>query len=203
MLSSAPCAERAFQTDKGRLSAALSDWRGVCAMFHKYHGIEKTAVGYRLAAMTTSLKSFGSSGRWSRAPPSSSPSASAFRRGARAATPSARSLCTANYVRFVAAAQRAEPSSSAPLALGDGRYAQMRMKLEDMLGTNERRNCKRSLRWWRDFTAARARLSLRERYLTSRTTYYARRNLLDGWRMHATARARTRGSSRCAPACAS
>ena len=40
-------AERAFQTDKGRLSAAMSDWRGVCEMFHKYHGIQRTAVGYR------------------------------------------------------------------------------------------------------------------------------------------------------------
>ena len=61
----------------------------------------------------------------------------------------------ANYVRFVAAAQRAE-AHVARLALGEwSAFARMRGRLEDLLGTNERRNCKRRLRLWLR-TAARA-----------------------------------------------
>jgi hypothetical protein len=126
----------------------MSDWRGVCLTYHRYHGIQKTAVGYRLAAMTHSLKSFWV--YWSLVAGTAVKLAFGLGLSSRRKVRDAfRALHVhRSYVRFVAAAQRAEL-----VVLGAAThvwqvFATTRMRMEDLLGTNERRNAKRALRWW-------------------------------------------------------
>lgn len=69
-----------------------------------------------------------------------------------------------------------------------GKAARRRVAMETLCGTNSARDTRRRLHFWRKRAQRYVSCELRQRYLTSRRTFYKRQEILQGWRLEATVR---------------